>query len=118
MSTYVPYLSNILGITNAQQAIVTFTSPHSFSDGEIISLRSSRPYGMYEINNLKARVLSITSNTVTLELDTTSFNTFVYPPVGQVVYPAVAVPSASGIIPGLYPSTVNLQDAYDNEPSN
>lgn len=116
MSTYVPFLSNIVGITNAQQAVVTFSAAHSFTDGEIISLRVSKNYGMFEVNNKQARVLSHNSLTVTLELDTLGLNTFVYPPVGLLVYPAVAVPAGSGIVPGQYTPTMNLEDSFDNVP--
>ena len=116
MSIYVPYLSNIIGITNSAEAVVTFSSPHSFTNGEIISLRVSKNYGMYEVNNKQARVLSHNSLTVTLELDTLGLNTFVYPPTGTLVYPAVAVPAGSGIIPGQYTPTINLEDAFDNVP--
>lgn len=117
MSSFYPSLSYITNISKALQAVVTFDDEHDFTDGEIISLRSSRPYGMYQVNNMQSRVLSHTSDTVTLEIDTRNFTTFVYPPVGEVVYPAIAVPSASGIIPGQYTPTMNLEDAFDNVPA-
>jgi hypothetical protein len=114
---YTPYVLNIIGVSNAQKAVITFESAHPYVLGEIISLRSSRPYGMYEINNMQGRVLSSTEFTITLDIDTTNFNTFVYPPVGTIEVPAQAVPSASGIIPDQIPATVTLQDAFDNVPT-
>lgn len=116
MSTFIPFTINITGITNAQRAVVSFASTHNFVVGEIIALRSSRPYGMYEVNNAHTRVIALTSDTVTTELDTTNFNTFVYPPSGTVQIVAQAVPSASGVVPGEYVATVTLQDAFDNVP--
>ena len=113
---FYPRFSNIIGITNSAPAVVTFSAPHDFTIGEIIGLRSSRPYGMYEVNNLSVRVLATTSDTVTLELSTVNFNPFVYPPVGTVELPAMAVPSASGIVPGLYTPETNLVDRFDHLP--
>jgi hypothetical protein len=113
-SDYTPYGLPIIGITNAQNAVVDFGTAHPYTAGEFLSFRVSKPYGMIEINNLQGRVLAITSTTVTMEIDTLSFTPFVYPPVGVVEVPAQVVPAGSGIIPGQYTPTVNLEDAFDN----
>lgn len=117
MSTFVPSVIDIIGINNAQTATITFATDHNFFLGEIISLRSSQPYGMFEINNKQAKIISLTSDTITVDLDTLRFNAFVYPPVGTVQQVAQVVPSASGIIPGQYVATVTLEDAFDNVPN-
>lgn len=115
-SDYTPYLRDIIGITNAWQAVVNFGTTHPYTPGELVSFRVSKPYGMVEINNLTGRVLAITSQTITIDIDTRSFNSFVYPPSGTVTIPAQAVPAGSGLIPDSNPPTVNLQDVFDNEP--
>lgn len=115
-SDYTPYLKDIIGITNAQLAQVDFGTEHPYTPGQIVSFRVSQPYGMIEINNRQARILSITSTTITVELDTTNFNAFVYPPVGIVEVAAQCVPAGSGIVPGLYTPTMNLEDVFDNQP--
>lgn len=117
-SDYTPFIMNIIGISNAQYAVVDFGTSHPYSTGEIISFRVSRPYGMVEINNKQSKILSLTSTTITVNIDTTNFNTFIYPPVGEVVVPAVTVPAGSGVIPGSIPPTVNLEDVFDNQPLN
>lgn len=117
-SDYTPYVLNIIGITNAQQAVINFGTQHPYTSGEILSFRVSQPYGMIEMNNKQARVLEIDSTTVTIEIDTLSFTPFVYPPVGLVVTPAQCVPAGSGIVPGLYVPTMNLEDAFDNRDLN
>lgn len=116
-STFTPFLMDITGITQAQQAVVSYATDHPYSLGEFVSFRVSKPYGMTGMNNLRARVLSLTSTSITTDIDSSSMNTFVYPPVGEVVYPAVSVPAGSGIIPGSNPATVNLEDAFDNVPA-
>lgn len=116
MSNFVPPLRYIIDISNALNCVVTFSEEHFFKLGEIITIKSSRPYGMYEINNLSSRVIDLTSDTVTLEIDTLNFNAFVYPAVGVVQVVCLAVPSGSGIKPYEYPPTVTLEDVFDNLP--
>jgi hypothetical protein len=107
------YISNI---TNAQQAVVTFTTNHMFTLGEIVSFRVSKPYGMIQMNNISSRVISLSADTITIEVDTLNFNVFIYPPSGLVVYPAMAVPAGSGVVPNSFVAMTNLEDAFDNLP--
>lgn len=113
-SVFAPSLAYVTDITNAQYAVVTFSDDHSYVDGEIVSFRVSRDSGMWEINNKQARVLSHTDDTITVELDTSSFTPFV--DVADIQRPAITVPSASGITPLQYVPTVTLEDAFDNIP--
>jgi hypothetical protein len=117
-SDYTPFLSYISNISNAQNAIVTFTATHPYTVGELLGLRVSQPYGMIEVNNMTSQVIATTSLTVTLALDTLTFTPFVYPPVGTVTYPAIAVPAGSGIVPNAIPAQTNILDVFDNAPLN
>lgn len=115
--TFVPSLRYISGITKSQLAVVTFTEEHTYSNGEILSFRVSKPYGMVEMNNLQGRVLDHDSLSVTMEIDSLGFTAFI--DVGQLVpVPALCVPVGSGIVPGLFTATVNLEDVFDNLPPN
>lgn len=116
-SDYTPFRCDIEDITNAQYAVVTFTTDHPYMSGELLSLRVSLPYGMTEVNNKTSRVLEITNDTVTLELDTLGFTPFIFPPSGEVVFPAVCVPAGSGIVPFSPIPMTNLQDCFDNAPN-
>jgi hypothetical protein len=111
-----PHKALITGITNAQQAVITFDDEHNFVVNELISFRVSKPYGMIELNNLQGKVLSITDTSLRVDIDTLSFSPFVYPPVGQVQFIAMAVPSASGIDEGLYAPAYILNASFDNVP--
>lgn len=114
-----PVLDYIASITNAQTAVVTFEEAHDFTNGEIISFRVSQPYGMVEMNNRQGRVLARDTLTVTVDIDTTGFNAFTIPGDETTISnPAIAVPSASGIVPGFYTPFINLEDAFDNRPPN
>lgn len=110
---FIPRWKYITGITNAQYAVVTCDTNHNFSDGEYVSFRVSHPYGMSEINDMQAQVLSHTDDTITVDIDSSTWNNFIYPVSGKNT-PPVVVPAGSGIIPNSNPPTVNLQDAFDN----
>lgn len=116
MSDYYPHYGIITDISNELNAVLTFTVDHDFTIGEIISIRCSPPYGMVEINNRQSKIISITNDTVTTEIDSTNFTPFVYPAVGEVQVLAMAVPSSSGIVPDSAIPMTNIQDAFDNVP--
>lgn len=112
---FIPQKSFILSITQGMTTTIEFTEDHDYVIGEILSFRVSPPFGMVQLNNLQGRVLSLTPNTVTVDVNSFYFNPFIYAGTeNEVQSPAMAVPSSSGIIPGLYPATVTLQDAFDN----
>ena len=129
MSAFIPYLSYITGITNANPAVVTFSEEHRFTIGELIALRVSKQYGMVEANNKVAKVIANDTLTVTLDLDTMQFTPFVYPislDLQRETTPPHAVPAGSGVIPqnvafsGVYnsqPFGTTLIDLFDNRPS-
>ncbi len=111
-----PRYGFITGISNANQAVVTVSDIHDFTDGEIVSFRVTRPFGMVEMNNKSALVLSHDNTTITVDINSNFFTPFIYPAVETKVTPPVVVPSASGIIPGSNPETVTLYDSFDNRP--
>jgi hypothetical protein len=103
-------------ISNAQQAVVTCTEDHDFIDNELVSLRVSKAYGMVEMNNKQAKVLSHTSDTITINVDSQNFTAFSIP--GDLIgtTPPCVVPSASGVdLNSPVPRTI-LEDAFDNIP--
>lgn len=115
VTPFVPAWRYITNITNAQNAVVTFDIAHTYTPGEILSFRVSPPYGMFEVNNMQGLVLSIGTLNVTVNINTLTFNAFTTPAT-TVAYPAMVVPSGSGIIPNSYPATINLEDAFDQLP--
>lgn len=123
-----PRWSYICDITAATQAVVSFTAKNDYTVGEILSFRVSSAFGMEQMNNVQARVLSVTNSTtvssVTLDLDSSGFTAFAFPTsaiAAAGVSPAVAVPSSSGVIPDSgsasipqIPESYNLRDAFDS----
>jgi len=123
-----PRYKFIANITQASQAVVYFTAKNDFTPGEMVSFRVSSDFGMDEINNLTARVLSVTNSatvsSITLDLDTSGFTAFAFPTSAVAaagVSPAVCVPASSGVVPYNGSATIpqqppgtNLLDAFDN----
>ncbi len=115
---FYPSLSFISAITNEQNAVVTFTADHEFTVGEIVGFRVEQAFGMYEINKLRSRVFAITSNSITTNIDTSTWNAFSLANLNQPgTTPPCCVPSSSGVIPfeDVTPR-VTLFDAFDNRP--
>lgn len=110
---FFPRFRYISGISNEQHAVVTLTDAHDFVLNEIVSFRVTKPYGMTEINEKRAKVLEIGDFTITIDIDTTYFTPFIYPVVGQNT-PPVCVPVASGINNNPYLPFTILDDAFDN----
>ncbi len=123
-SRYYPRWRYITKITQASQAVITFSVAHDYTPGEIISLRVPSQFGMTQANNKQVRVLSTTTSTVTVELDTSGFTAFAFPTSAIAalgISNAVAVPSSSGVVPANGSATIpqqppgtNLLDAFDN----
>lgn len=118
MTTYriYPRYSQIESITNSLNAVVTFTDDHDFTDGEIVSFRVTKDFGMYEINNRSGRVLSSTDDTITVDIDTSTWTPFTIALLNDPgTTPPVCVPSSSGLIPNQNElAQTNIRDAFDN----
>ena len=111
-----PRYAQISAITKATNAVVTFTVDHNFTNGEIVSFRVTKDFGMYEINNQRGLVLAHNDTTITVDIDTSTWTTFTTAMLnGPGTTPPVCVPSSSGIVPNqeAIPQT-NLEDSFDN----
>lgn len=126
---FYPKEKRIVNVTQATQAVVYFGQKNDFTPGEQVSFRiPSSEWGMTQLNNVKARVLSVTNSatvsSITLDLDTSGYSAFTFPTSAQAVAgisPAVAIPSASMVVPDSsntslvqQPPGTNLMDAFDD----
>lgn len=114
MSTaiFYPSYSIISSITQGLTTIVTFSADHDFTDGEIVSFRVSPPFGMVELNNKQGKVLSSTDDTITVDIDSSTWTAFT--DAGAFTnFRAMCVPVGSGIIPNSKPISINIEDAFD-----
>ncbi|OGT44291.1 MAG: hypothetical protein A3F13_02675 [Gammaproteobacteria bacterium RIFCSPHIGHO2_12_FULL_40_19] len=116
MSQFYPLMREISAITQAQNAVVTTTEDHDFVVNELVSFRVSRAYGMVEMNNLRGKVLAITSDTLTVDIDSSNFTAFSIPGDLTGTTPPCVVPSSSGVDLEADSPTMILEDAFDNRP--
>jgi len=85
----------ISAITKAASAVVTMTVTHGFTVGQEVRLIVPAAYGMVEANNLQGMITAIdaTYNTITINIDSSSFTTFAFPLTGAAPFtPAIVVP--------------------------
>lgn len=111
-----PSLEYIVAITLGKNTVVTVLDTHYFTLGEIVSFRVTKPYGTVELNNVHAKVIDLSSLSITVDYDSTGFTPFVYPvvyPITGPKTPPIVVPSSSGVLDDLYTPEYTLQDSFD-----
>lgn len=73
----------IVNITRAAQAVVTTAIDHGLTVGQAVRFRlwpDENNWGMNEIDGLIGNIVAVTASTFTVDIDTTSFSTFTFPP--------------------------------------
>ncbi len=112
---FYPQRALINAITNDTQAVTTFTADHDFTVGQVVSFRVTRDFGMFQINNKKGTVIAITSDTITVDIDSSSWDAFDFSLIDTLeTTPPQCVPCCSAKVPGSEPPRTNLQDTFDN----
>ena len=112
---FYPRFAYVNDISNAQEAVIGFTDDHDFIVGENVSLRVRKEFGMFQINNKNGKVLSATDTTITVDIDTTTWDPFDYSALNtEGSSPPVCVPTSSGVINSNGVRTVVIDDAFDN----
>lgn len=76
---YIPELCFITNISQAANAVITTNINHAFVVGQEVSFILPSGWGMTEINGLKGTVLSVTSGSITVDIDSSGFTAFAYP---------------------------------------
>lgn len=87
----------ISSITQANPMVVTTANTNNYVPG--VKVRFSIPsiFGMQQLNGVQAQVISVTTNTLTCNVDSSSFTPFAYPVSLPSAYtPPVVIPDSSG----------------------
>lgn len=111
-SSFVPKYFLIQSVSKGQNTTITFTEDHDYKLGEYISFRCSQDNGMFQINEKRGRVLALTSDTITVDIDSTNYSDFNFNLEVQIL--PVAVPAGSGISIGEIIPMFILDDCFDN----
>lgn len=115
----------IVSISQAVEAVVVLTVTHGYKVGQVVSFvvpsvgGSAASYGMTEINGLQGTILAIntTTNSITVDIDTTSFTAFAFPTTAQAAAgftQAQVVPVGMNTAEGLDSGVDILSDATIN----
>jgi hypothetical protein len=92
--TYIPFVCVITGITKEDNCIVTTAVEHRFVIGNQVRFLIPQIWGMIQLNPLVGIVQSHTDTTITLDINTTNFDTFITPTITppQVIDFAQVIP--------------------------
>lgn len=116
----------IANISSATQAIVTLTVNHNFTVGQVIRFVipsvTATAYGMTQLDGVQATIVAINqmdgdgfTNTITVNVDTTSFGTFLWPLSTDPVHtPAQVVPVGENTAQAIASGTNILGDSEVN----
>ena len=85
---YSPRRRFITGITQATSAVVTLSVTHGYAVGEKIRFNVPSEFGMTQINGLAGTITAIntTTNTVTVDIDSSGFSAFAFPASASVPF--------------------------------
>lgn len=105
-----PALRLVTNITNAFPAAVTTSFAHNYNTGEIVRLWVPFGYGMTQVNMMFAPITVTGADTFTINLDTTTFDYFIYPdePTRQRLPRAAQVTPIGDITSTLIGATRNV----------
>ena len=96
--TFIPSTLLITAISKSLPMQVTFTVPSTGSNtyipGQLVRLKIPRSYGMSQANGLTGRILTVSLNSMTLNIDSSAFDTFTVPAAGSES-PASLTPAGS-----------------------
>jgi hypothetical protein len=88
----------ILTISNSYPMVVTTIQDHHYTAGMRVRFNIPSMFGMVQLNGVESQVISITNNTLTVNVDTSNFTPFAYPVTLPEAYtPPVVIPNSSGL---------------------
>lgn len=95
----IPSSIEITAITKSYPMIATvslntITEANTYIAGQLVRLTIPITYGMWQANGLIPKILSVNGSNLSLDVDSTNFDSFVVPS-GNVIQPASLAPSGS-----------------------
>lgn len=107
-------IKTILSITNSNPMVVTTTEDHGYVAGMMITFLIPDQFRMVQLNNQNVQVISLTSDTLTINLDSTGFTPFAYPsPLPNAYTPPSVIPNSSGPYLPPQPLPYGNQDSFE-----
>lgn len=117
-SQYQPFATGISSITpNGRNSIVTTDVDHGFGIGDEVLFQIPQQWGMIQLNGLSGYVTAATTDTITVDINTSTFDPFTIPVNPLAGSPAQVLPigdrntgyQASGYTP---PTPITIPGAF------
>ena len=104
----------IASITQANPMVVTTVNNHKYVPGMMVTFLIPTQFGMTQLNNVNAQVLIASGNSLTINLDSSSFTPFAYPsPLPQAYTNPSVIPNSSGPYLPPIPLPYGNQDSFE-----
>lgn len=110
----------ITKITKASQAVVTMSVTHGYKVGQLVRMVVPAAFGMTQMDGLQATIVAVNTtttsgNSITLNIDSSSFTTFAFPVTAAVPFTyAEVVPMGEDTAAALVAGVDILSDATVN----
>ncbi len=103
----------IASITQANPMVVTTVNDHGYVDGMEVRFNIPFNFGMVQLNNISGQIISSSSNTLTINIDSTNFTPFAYPsPLPSAYSQPTIFPNSSGPYLSPQPLPYGNQDSF------
>lgn len=79
-SYWQPQSYQIVAITQGPKATITTSQDHNYLPSQLVYVNIPRMCGMSQLNGQSCTIESVTANTMTVDVDTTYFAQFAFPP--------------------------------------
>jgi hypothetical protein len=80
---FFPQNRQILQVTKGTTTVIRLNVQHTYTIGDVVTFRVPSAYGMTELDSVRAEVLAVNTalgtNTITVDVDSSSFTTFAFP---------------------------------------
>ena len=107
-------VQTILSITQANPMVVTTVEDHGYVAGMNVTFFIPIQFGMVQLNGRNGQVLSLTSDTLTININSLNFSVFSYPsPLPSAYTPPSVIPNASGPYLPPQPLPYGNQDSFE-----
>lgn len=107
-------VQTISSITNANPMVVTTVNNHGYVAGVNVTFLIPPQFKMTQLNNINAQVMQVSSNTLTINLDSRNFSVFAYPsPLPSAYTPPSVIPNSSGPYLPPLPLPYGNQDSFE-----
>lgn len=89
---YYPRRRYVIDATPASSMVVTCSVDHGFTVGQRVRLKIPSEFSMVEADGLLGTITTATDNTLTLDIDSSSFTAFTFPTTTNLTTPAQVIP--------------------------